>query len=65
MIFDPSPGSHWSGPKNAVARLIYVSNSYTKFVRISSNGLEGGSKMDGQNDGGTDRGNLDIPFAFF
>ena len=40
--------------KCAVARLIHVSNSHTKFGWISSNGLGGDSVTDGQTDGRTD-----------
>ena len=36
------PGPQWVGPKSAVVRPIYVSNSHTKFGWISSNGLGGG-----------------------
>ena len=59
MIFDllaPPQGHRGRGQKQcAVARLIHVSNSHTKFGWISSNGLGGDSVTDGQMDGRTDR----------
>ena len=66
LTFDPSPGPQGAGPKKlAVARLIYVSNSHTKFGWISSNGLGGESIMDRRMDGRMDRGDYNIPFVFF
>ena len=51
-----------------VARPIHVSNSHTKFGSISSSGL--GDSItnrltDGQTAGRTDRGDYNIPLAFF
>ena len=59
MIFDlfgPSPGPQGAGPKKkcAFAHPIHVSNSHSKFGRISSNGLGGDSVTDGQTDGRTE-----------
>ena len=49
MIFDPGPQG--TGTKLcAVARLIHVSNSHTKFGWVSSNGLGGDSVTDGRTD---------------
>ena len=48
--------------KIAVARPIHVSNSHTKFGRISSNGLGGDSITDRWT---ADGGDYNIPFAFF
>ena len=64
MIFDllappPSPRG-WGQKKCAVARLIHVTNSHTKFGWISSNGLGGDSVRDRRTDGG----DCNIPDAF-
>ena len=68
MIFDlltPPQGPRWWEQKKIyVARLIYVSNSHTKFGLISSNGLGGDSITDGRTDRRTDGGDNNIPFAF-
>ena len=62
MIFDLLSGAK----KNfAVARPIHVSNSHTKFGWISSNSLGGDSITDRRTDGRTDRGDYNIPLAFF
>ena len=54
MIFDllaPPPGPRGRGPKKcAIAYLIHVTNSHTKFGWISSNGLGGDSVTDGRTD---------------
>ena len=63
MIFDflaPPPGPRGRDQKCAVARLIHVTNSHTKFGWISSNGLGGDSVMDRRTDGG----DCNIPNAF-
>ena len=58
MIFDlldPTPGPRGAGPKKcAVARLIHVTNSHTKFGWISPNGLGGDSVTDRRTNGQTD-----------
>ena len=61
LTFWPLPRAPGGGEKIAIARLIYVSNSHTKFGWISSNGLRGDSITDRRTDGGDN----DIPFAFF
>ena len=59
MIFDllaPPQGPRGRGQKKcAVAHPIHVSNSQTKFGRISFNGLGGDSVTDGRTDRRTDR----------
>ena len=51
MIFGLLAPPQGAGPKkSADARPIHVSNSHTKFVWISSNGLGGDSMTDGQGD---------------
>ena len=61
--FNPSPGPQEAG-ENAIARLIYVSNSHTKFSWILSNGLGGDSITDRRTDRRMVGGNYNIPFAF-
>ena len=50
LTFWPLPRAPGGGAKKkcAVARLIHVTNSHTKFGWISSNGLGGDSVTDGQ-----------------
>ena len=69
MIFyllAPPPGPRGRGQKKcAVARLIHVTNSHTKFGWISYNGLGGDSVTDRRRtDGRTDGGDCNIPDAF-
>ena len=45
--FGPSPGG-WAKKKCAIAHLIHVGNSHTKFGWILSNGLGGDSVTDGR-----------------
>ena len=59
----PPQSPRGRGKKNAVAHPIYMSNSHTKFGRISSNSLGGDSIIDrwtdAQTDGQTDRSDDD------
>ena len=72
MIFDllaPPPGPRGLGQKKcAVARLIHVTNSHTKFGWILSNGLGGDGRTDirtdRRTDGRTDGGDCNIPDDF-
>ena len=69
MIFDllaPPRAPGGGAKKSAVARLIHVTNSHTKFGWILSNGLGGDIVTDGQTDGRTDgRRQLQYPRCFF
>ena len=64
MIFDllapPWAPGGGTKTKSAVARLIHVTNSHTKFGWILSNGLGGDSVTDGRTDGDY----CNIPDAF-
>ena len=68
MVFDlltpPKGPRGWGQKKFDVARPIHVSNSHTKFGRISSNGLGGDSITDRRMDRRTDGGDYNIPCAF-
>ena len=62
LTFWPLPRAQGGQKKADVARPIHVSNSHTKFVWISSNGLGGDSITDKRTDG---QRRLQYPHVFF
>ena len=67
MIFDLLTPPQGGGGRNhfAVARPIFVSDSHTKFVWISSSGLGGNSITDGRTHGQMDRSDITISTLLF